>query len=79
MHLRPNYGKIDKELYDGRGTVRKMVVGPLLPTVEEGADVFLPSPKEGGGSMGLYEVASLVLQALGVLVGILALCESRKK
>lgn len=29
--------------------------------------------------MGLYEVASLVLQALGVLVGILALCESRKK
>ena len=28
--------------------------------------------------MGLYEIASLVLQAATLLVGILALCESRK-
>ena len=29
--------------------------------------------------MGLYEIASLVLQAAMLLVGILTLCESRKK
>ena len=29
--------------------------------------------------MGFYEVASLVLQAATLLIGILALCERRKK
>ena len=52
----------------------------FLLTIEEGASFFLlPLQEEGGGHMGFYEIASLVLQAATLFVGILALRASRKK
>ena len=56
-----------------------MVVDSLLTYHREGGNVFSLLFEEGGGYMGLYEIASLVFQAATLLVGILALCESRKK
>ena len=56
-----------------------MVVDSLLTYGREGGFIFSLLFEEGGGYMGLYEIANLVLQAATLLVGILALCESRKK
>ena len=55
-----------------------MVVDSLLTYGREGGFIFSLLFEEGGGHMGLYEIASLIFQAATLLVGILALCESRK-
>ena len=61
------------------GPVSIVVVDSLLTYGREGGNVFSLLFEEGGGYMGLYEIASLILQAATLLVGILALCASRKK
>ena len=73
-----NYGKIAPRSYDGQRGRQHLVVDSLLTYGREGGNVFSLLFEEGGGYMGLYEIASLILQAATLLVGILTLCASRK-
>ena len=80
MHALSNYDKIGARLYDGqRGPSATWWSTLFLLTSREGGFIFSLLFEEGGGYMGLYEIASLIFQAATLLVGILALCESRKK
>ena len=80
MHSLSKYDMLKSMLYDGqRGPSATWWSTLFLLTRREGGFIFSLLFEEGGGYMGLYEIASLVLQAATLLVGILALCESRKK
>ena len=79
MHPPSRCDKLTVELYDGQGAVSETVVGSLPTYGRDGSFLSSLLFEEGGGSMGLYEIVSLVFQAATLLVGILALCDSRKK
>ena len=79
LRVSSKYATMGPRLYDGQRGRQHLVVDSLLTYGREGGNVFSLLFEEGGGYMGLYEIASLILQAAMLLVGILTLCESRKK